>query len=1023
MERRRYRNCNHLTGRVIVSFILLSAGLSCSVEEAGDPNTVLYGSRDSVKISLDYRLSPVESRALSIDETLIENVNLYLFNEPGDLVCHTYTAEGKEIEAVIYENMKYSIYAIVNANVPLYVKGRSEIETLRYRIGDYMEMVSEGGGLLMAGVTGPQLLSNGANLSMDLERCAARVLLKCDYSMLNPDVEIAIEEVSLKNLPLSVTPFAVSKIADPADALSSVIVETPAAGELERGITFYQFENMQGVIGVENLDQSKKWPAPGSLYEKLCSYVELKGRYLSKEKSGEILYRFYLGKDMVSDYNIERNREYRITLCFKGDGAVQENSWRVDNSEIEDLVTSLELSPKSHRFTGTDETLQLSVTLLPLTAANKRLIWSSSAEGVATVTENGLVRAVGDGICTITAFSTDGSGISAEADIIVDTKRYVTGVKVEPKELTLYTGQSTGLKGEVLPADATVSDLLWNSSAEKVAAVDETGQVTALSPGEAVITAVSKDDPSKSAACTVSVLDREFSIDPLSKILYVGESFKIEYEVNPPVTPLFESLSPGVATVDGEGNVMAKGTGEAKIKVSAHGKELFCTVTVVAPKIEFPSSGRVMYDGESYMLLYSALVPSDREVTVTTSNNNARVEGRSEGIFIEAVTPGKCTITASLGGVSATYELTIEKLRIEPKKSSFTLFNHYNHTVEYEIFPPHASQLGATARLEGEASRYVSVSGDDRATLLVSMSDDALPTETQPFSVTLAVNGREDVCTTVGFTIEKLSIKSEIKLPVNLKYGMYQYVDLNLRAPAKARIQFSNSYEWIGDAPELICYFNFIEGSGSVSAQSSSSNGTYTLHLTGRGDDMSTIELFSKVSLYEAIYLVGISQSDNIFHHEIDRDLWYITSYIYGRWYSSPESPYIKSVEGMLPGGELSVQIPYSYGDRNYTAPFTGMTDEYPLYYSGLRYTPGNYLMELASGQRRQFNCAATELNIYRSVPLRLANSSDKFLEIMVNGATMYVYPVVISNFGGPYYSESNIFDWDAVYHRPFEVH
>ena len=70
------------------------------------------------------------------------------------------------------------------------------------------------------------------------------------------------------------------------------------------------------------------------------------------------------------------------------------------------------------------ETLQLKGTALPLNAAYRAISWSSSDEGVATVGSDGLVTAIQDGECVITAQAADGSGAQATAAITVRTVTY-----------------------------------------------------------------------------------------------------------------------------------------------------------------------------------------------------------------------------------------------------------------------------------------------------------------------------------------------------------------------------------------------------------------------------------------------------------------------------------------------------------------------------------------------------------------------------------------------------------------------
>ena len=73
------------------------------------------------------------------------------------------------------------------------------------------------------------------------------------------------------------------------------------------------------------------------------------------------------------------------------------------------LVTGITLTADSATLTGSGETVQLTATVAPDNAVNKNVIWTSSDPNVATVDANGKVAAVGNGTCTITATTEDGS--------------------------------------------------------------------------------------------------------------------------------------------------------------------------------------------------------------------------------------------------------------------------------------------------------------------------------------------------------------------------------------------------------------------------------------------------------------------------------------------------------------------------------------------------------------------------------------------------------------------------------------
>jgi len=82
----------------------------------------------------------------------------------------------------------------------------------------------------------------------------------------------------------------------------------------------------------------------------------------------------------------------------------------------------------------------------------------------------------------------------------------VSGVSLNKTELTLYEGKSTTLTATVTPSTAANKSVTWSSSNPSVATVDQTGKVTGVKEGSAVITATTVDGGYQ-ASCEVIVVE------------------------------------------------------------------------------------------------------------------------------------------------------------------------------------------------------------------------------------------------------------------------------------------------------------------------------------------------------------------------------------------------------------------------------------------------------------------------------------------------------------------------------------
>ena len=157
----------------------------------------------------------------------------------------------------------------------------------------------------------------------------------------------------------------------------------------------------------------------------------------------------------------------------------------------ENPVTSVTLNRSTATLKAT-ETVQLSGSVLPANASNKNLVWTTSDENIATVSESGLVTAVAVGEVTITATSQSTPDISATCRVsVVPTP--VASITLSQTSVSLKATETVSLTATVAPETATVKDVTWTSDNPKVATVDENGVITAVAVGEAVITATATD--------------------------------------------------------------------------------------------------------------------------------------------------------------------------------------------------------------------------------------------------------------------------------------------------------------------------------------------------------------------------------------------------------------------------------------------------------------------------------------------------------------------------------------------------
>lgn len=150
-----------------------------------------------------------------------------------------------------------------------------------------------------------------------------------------------------------------------------------------------------------------------------------------------------------------------------------------------------------------EESVQLTVTVLPDDAEDKSVYWSSSDPNVAYVDQDGLVTAYSAGTAVITCQSYSNPSVTATCEVTV--KQRVEWINFDAYKLDMVCGDKKTITTDIIPDDATNKAVIWSSNDEKIATVDQNGVVTAVAKGSAEITAAAKDGFGATQKCIVNV--------------------------------------------------------------------------------------------------------------------------------------------------------------------------------------------------------------------------------------------------------------------------------------------------------------------------------------------------------------------------------------------------------------------------------------------------------------------------------------------------------------------------------------
>lgn len=342
----------------------------------------------------------------------------------------------------------------------------------------------------------------------------------------------------------------------------------------------------------------------------------------------------------------------------------------VDETHITTPVTTIKIV-YDKPYLDFYDSQNLSAYIYPYDATMKDVIWTSSDNTLATVSETGKVTAKEKvGIVTIRATAKDGSGVYDEIDLeISDNEYFQVGEIITVEASTIY------------------KEVVWDIEDEDMFSVESQGytylsyltnpynqyiKLKALQSGTTNISMKTSDGVEVLANRTVNAYSpiTSFACDKSSLTIENGSTEQLNITAQPETIDatldgfVITSSNTDVITVDEKGIISAVNNGKATITVKAivgtTSLDIPVEVVTYAESIELNVSEVELDKDNNYFDIEYTVLPNDvtnSEATFECNNENVAVVNEDGRIY--AVGNGEATITVTTGDNKASAEIKV----------------------------------------------------------------------------------------------------------------------------------------------------------------------------------------------------------------------------------------------------------------------------------------------------------------------------------------------------------------------------
>jgi uncharacterized protein YjdB len=311
---------------------------------------------------------------------------------------------------------------------------------------------------------------------------------------------------------------------------------------------------------------------------------------------------------------------------------------------------------------------QFTVNIQPTDATNQTLNWNSSNPYAATVDLSGNVIGITDGLTVITASLLDDPTIESSVYVTIQTIP-VESITLNPQTAPLLVNETIQLMATVEPPTATDKKVVFYSTNPVAASVSQTGLVTGLAPGLAIINAYTHNDKITNASIYVQEKPVEsVSLNETTLVFHQGDKTTLVATVLPENATnksiVWFSSNTQIATVDMFGLVTAVGFGSASITGRAQDKSASANVFVnpTQAQTDYTFTDSTNIDVTSIIIntnSYTINVGQNIQFQATTEPDNASnttllwyssdstVASIDSAGNVAALSPGTVTITVT----------------------------------------------------------------------------------------------------------------------------------------------------------------------------------------------------------------------------------------------------------------------------------------------------------------------------------------------------------------------------------------